>query len=274
MVVRRIILVLSAIAVVLLGLERVGVYRFVPEGDVHFEVEAPQNPNRLLLRNDAGALKGWVRLVVIAPNGNPLSISPHNWPGDPLGVDVRSLGSDQFEIVISKKPNPPAGVPFDWPSGVPIELGIDSKLGGPIAVTDWTVYNNRQESDTLAKVQRRWWWTRISLGLLVLALMGAALTALAEKDERQAADPVRVLIRTIVISIEGKTPAETKKIRRFLSQVLLMGTPISEAVERAGYDIHEKLRWGPFVARSKTLFTNRANAVRTALDNAANSLSL
>jgi len=274
MIIRRTILVISAIAVVLLGLEHVGVYRFVPEGDVRFEAEVTQNPNRLLLSNDAGALKGWVHLVVDAPNSEPLSLRAMNWPGDAPGISVRRLLGDRYEIAISKQPVPPVGVPFDWPSGVPLELGIDSKVGGAITVADWAVFNSRQEADTKAKVRQRFLWTRFSWGLLGAALLGAALTALAEKDERQNADPARTLIKTIVVSIEGKSRADTRKIRRFLRKILVDGMPITEAVGSSGYDYADKRKWGPFLLRSKELFNDRAGRVQKDLDNAVKSLTL
>jgi hypothetical protein len=56
----------SAAAVAVLSLEKVGVYRFVPEGDRHFDAETSENPHRLSVRVDAGQIKAWVSLTLSA----------------------------------------------------------------------------------------------------------------------------------------------------------------------------------------------------------------
>lgn len=164
--VRRILLVVSAVATFVLLLEKVGAYQIVPGGDLHLQSQPLADAARpgLSLRNDAGNLTCWIRLVVRADRGQPTFGVP-SWSGDPLTIVPRALGTNLHEVKISKQPNPPDGVPFLWRAGLPLDLETLGSPGVPITLEDWVVFPNNQPSDTRAKAQGRWWWTRISWGL-------------------------------------------------------------------------------------------------------------
>jgi len=270
---RRILLVVSAVATVVLGLEKVGAYQIVPGGDLHLQSQPLAGAARpgLSLRNDAGNLTCWIRLVVRADRGQPTFGVP-SWSGDPLTIVPRALGANLHEVKISKQPNPPDGVPFLWRAGLPLDLETLGSPGVPITLEDWVVFPNNQPSDTRAKAQRRWWWTRISWGLLVLSLIGTVLTALKEKEERETVTTL-TLVRTIIISIEGQSQEETKKVRVFLTKVLLQDTPIAEALTSVGVPENDKVTRFRFLARATSLFLERIRVVEVELDRYAAHLS-
>ncbi|MBZ5728318.1 MAG: hypothetical protein LAP87_25465 [Acidobacteriia bacterium] len=124
---RRLVLAMSAVAVVLLGLEKVGAYHIVPGGETGFECTPLTGPVGYLLRhtNSKGNLPSWVRLTVRARNAPEFKFGPLDWTGDPLTITSHSLGDGRFEVAISKAPNPPRGTPFVWGAGLDLQI-VDS----------------------------------------------------------------------------------------------------------------------------------------------------
>ncbi len=71
---RRLLLMCSAIATVLLGLVKVGVVEVVPGADLRFTwaaLRAPESPPTLVLRSDVGEFVCWVHLVVAGNTSTP-----------------------------------------------------------------------------------------------------------------------------------------------------------------------------------------------------------
>jgi hypothetical protein len=262
---RKFILLISAIAAVILGLERIGVFRFIPEGDVHFESQSLLNPARLVLSNDAGDLNCWLRLVIRAPTAKPIAPSLINWSGDNLAIAARSLGTGRYELLLSKHPTPPTSTPFVWHTGVPLEITLNDAGAAPMLLEDWELFRTDHESDSHQKALQRWWWTRISWGLLVLSLFGTAITVWQEKEDREVIT-TRTLVKTIIVNIEGHTREETRKIRRFLTQILLLEFSVAEALDAAQLAGSNKIVRGSFQSRATSLFVQRVALVRQELD--------
>lgn len=267
MSVRRFLLVISAVAAVVLALERVGVYQFVPAGDIRFQSESFTTPVRsgVTLRNDAGDLTCWIRLIVTCEGPGQKNFVVPTWSGDPLAIHSRSIDNDRYKLDISKEPIPPAGTQFLWRAGLPLSLEITGPQPRSITVEDWAVFPHNQPSDTRAKAERRWWWTRISWVLLLLSVIGTVLTALKEKEERKVVTAL-TLVHTIIIITEGHDQADTKKLRGFLSKVLLEGTPVREALTSIGLPETETRARQVFLARATSSFLERIQVVVQELD--------
>jgi hypothetical protein len=258
---RRILLGLSAVATVILGLEKVGVYQFVPGADLRFQGQTLSDGARvgLSLRNDAGDLTCWIRVVVRAGGNGQPSFSATNWSGDPLTIVPHALGANLHELTISKQAAPPDGVPFLWRAGLPLE--IETSPAVPLTLEDWVVFPNNQPSDTRAKDNRRWWWTRLSWGFLALSVLGTLLTALKEKEERET-----VTTLTLVRTIEGRDPQETKRVRAFLTKVLLEDTPVREALTSARLPAQSTAAKFVFLTQATSLFRERIRVIQEELD--------
>ncbi len=265
---RRIILVLSAVAALLLGLEKVGVFQFVPAGDVGFEWTAQRLPDgraTLVLRSDAGDLSCWIRLVIrwVGPDSGEFDVSISS--GEPLVVSLENIGAAQREVGISKAPDPQQRTPFVWRAGLPIQLVLNGPSSGTLMLEDWSVHAVAQPSDSRAKAQWRTWWTRCSWVLLAFAIIGAAVTAWPRKEEPEVATSL-TLVRTIVSTITGSDPQQTVQLRSFLRKVLLESVPVREALDALKIPSSPYRTRPQFVARARRVFLDRITAVKTELD--------
>jgi hypothetical protein len=265
---RRFVLAVSAIAVLLLGLEKVGVYQFVPGGDTGFQFAPLAGRPGYSLRhaNGGGNLTSWVQLIV-RPAGTGSSLAgfePLDWTGDPLAIMSRPLGDGRFKVSISKRPNPPRGTPFVWGAG--LELQIVRTTPGTMTLDDWAVFPSSQAPDNFRLAARRHRWTAISWVLLVLGALGTALTALKGKDAGEAVT-TRTLASAIVNDIDGENPEDTKRLRVFMRKVVLEEVPVDQALTKAGFPIPHtwplKLERFQFQARAVRLFRERVDNVVT-----------
>lgn len=267
---RRLILALSAVAALLLGLEKVGLYQFVPGGDTRFECTPLNGQAGYLLRhaNSAGNLTSWVRLIIRGQSASEFTFVPVSWTGDPLAIESRSLGYGRFEVTISKKPNPPKGTPFVWGAGLELQIA-DARASVAPVVDDWAVFPSGQAPDSSTLAARRRQWTIASWILLPLAALGAMLTALKEREGGE-----RVTTRTFAVAIindiVGETPADTKKLHLFMRRVLLEEVPVDQALIQVGYPNPNtwplKVKRYKFQARAIQLFRTRVDNVVAEFD--------
>jgi len=79
-------------------------------------------------------------------------------------------------------------------------------------------------------------------------------------------------VRTIIISIEGRDQTETKKLRAFLTKVLLQDTPVKEALTSAGLPENDTLARYVFLTRATSMFLARIQVVEDELDRYASHL--
>jgi hypothetical protein len=268
MLLKRSLAVLSALAALLLGLEKVGVFRLVPAGDVGFRAVAERlrdGREALLLHSDVGDLSCWIRLVVrlgaASSGGWEASMSS----GEALAVFVENVDATHERVSISKAPDAQKQDPFTWRAGSPVRVVRTGAPTGPLTLSDWAVYATTQPSDTARKALIRTWWTRISWVLLVLALGGAALTAWPKREEPQAVGSL-ALVRSIVSTIEGTDAEQTALLRRFLTKVLLEGVPVREALDALNipstpYHVRPQFR-----GRARRVFLDRVSTVKQDLD--------
>src|ERR1700732_1337075 len=121
---RRFALAISAIAACLLGLEKVGLYQFVPGGDTGFQFAplAGRAGYSLHHENKAGDLTSWIQLTVRTNGSRSPSIAVLDWTGAPLDIASHPREDGRQDISISKKPNTPAGEPFVWRAGLPRQI--------------------------------------------------------------------------------------------------------------------------------------------------------
>jgi len=265
---RRFALAISAVAALLLGLEKVGLYQFVPGGDTGFQF-APlvsRAGYSLHHENKAGDLISWVQLTVRTNGSQSPSIATLDWTGAPLDIASHPRGDGRHDISISKKPNPPAGEPFVWRAGVPLQI-VEGQ-GAAFEIEDWAVFPSNQAADNLRLAARRRNWTMISWALLTLAAIGTVLAALKEKEQ---IEPVtaRALISAILNDIDGRDEADTKRLRTFLKKVLIEDVPVGQALTHVGLSEAEgwlaKLARFQFQARATSLFQARVENVVTEL---------
>ncbi|HEY8022616.1 MAG TPA: hypothetical protein VIH93_16030, partial [Thermoanaerobaculia bacterium] len=122
---KRLAAVLAALAVVVLGFDKIGGVEVAPGPDLGFSCSAGPLPrgHTLSLATDKGDLRCFVRLrlrtLVAAPI--PGRLGAHLSNGTPLRVWLRSSGSNS-ELALSIYSPGPAGGKFLWPSGVYLRI--------------------------------------------------------------------------------------------------------------------------------------------------------
>ena len=265
---RRTVLVLSAVAVVLLGLEKVGVFEFVPRGDVRFQATAQREPDgraALLLRSDAGELSCWLSLIVRWDGPDAEEFEASIPSGEALVVTAENVGVSRRWVSISKAPDPQKRTPFTWAAGLPVRLVRIGPASGSLLIEDWTVHSTTQPSDSRDKARLRAWWTKASWVMIVLASIGAAVTAWPKKEEPPVASAVS-LVRTIISGIDGVDENETTQLRTFLKKVLLESVPVQEALDALRIPSNPYRVRPQFVARARRVFLERISAVKGELD--------
>ncbi len=269
---RRLILALSGVAALLLGLEKVGLYQFVPGGNTGLTVAplADHSGYSLHHSNGTGNLTSWVQLIVRTQGSAVPEFAPLAWSGDPLAIVSRPLGAGRVEVTISKRPNPPQGTPFVWGAGLELRL-VETIPNVTTTVEDWTVFPSTQAPDSLQFAARRHLWTMISWVLLSIAALGVALTAL-KKDAGEAVT-ARTLVGAIVNDIVGETKTETNKLRAFMKKVVLEEVPADQALTQAGYpkakgakDVLKNVKRFAFQTRAVDLFLKRVDIAQKELE--------
>lgn len=261
---------LSAAAVVLLGLEKVGLYHFIPAGETGLEATplAGSSGYSLHHANPAGNLTSWLRLVV-RPQGAPAAqFAASGWNGDPLAIVSHPLGNGTTEVIISKQPNPPQGTPFVWGAGLELKL-VETTAGDAAKLEDWAVFPSNQAPDSLSFATRRRQWTRISWVLLAFSLLGTIITALKEKDTKDGVT-TRTLAGAMIDDIVGNTKADTKKLHSFMRKVVLQEVPVDQALTQVGFpppdSWRNRLPRFQFQARAVSLFLERVDIVTAEFD--------
>lgn len=265
---KRVVLAISAVAALLLGLEKVGVYRIVPGGETGFECTPLDDRAGYLLRhsNSTGNLTSWVRLTVRGRIASGVKFVPVEWTGDGLVIVSRPLGDGRLEVTISKAPNPPRGTPFVWGAGLDLQIADSGAVIAP-TVENWAVFPSGQAPDSQSLATRRRRWTIVSWILLPLAAFGTALTALTALKETGGAERVttRTFVTAIINDIDGDSPAETKRLRLFIRRVVLDDVPVDQALTKAGFKsagawAAKRERYA-FQAKAIHLFRTRADNV-------------
>ena len=267
---RRTFLAVSAVATLLLGLEKLGLYQFVPGGDTGFQFALLSGSRGYSLwhANSAGNLSTWVRLIVRHRGSTPVAFAPLEWSGDRLAIRSRPLGDGSTEVTISRDPNPPIGTPFVWGAGLPLQIVQMTPTDALSSIDDWALFPSSQAPDDLRLATKRRRWTLVSWVLLPLAAIGAILSVLKEREAHEAVT-TRTLARAIIDDIAVKDSKETKKLRLFMRKVVLEEVPVGQALAHVGFAAGvwtEKRAGYAFQARATKLFRDRVDIVLTEFD--------
>jgi hypothetical protein len=195
---RRLVLVLSLVAALLLGADKLGLKLFPSGKDVAFKATPSASPAGLTLEADAGDLTCWLRLKVAGPDRKTVHAELDGGP--PLAVD-----SDGDWLLIRRSPSgPDPDRKFAWPSGVLLRLTCAPDGPTGVALEDWFVYCKDGSYDSMSRATGRAWWFWISLGLFGLSLVSPVYEGwnrLTAKPE--AVSPERVVAGMIESVGEG-----------------------------------------------------------------------
>lgn len=262
---RIILLSFAAVAGLVLGLDRTGLTPIVPGYDVRFAWGSRQaaGGSELILTSDAGDLSTWLALRVRVTGQDAGRAQAALSNGQSLTVLPTRLGQDVWSLELSDGKGTGRGVKFDWPSGIEIIVLFPGTSLPGVRLENWEVYLKDKESDSLLRSGRRKRWGWISLGLLMLAAIGAVVGVWPQRDEPQPFTS-ETCIRQVIADVEGRTEEETQQMRSLLRKVLLEGAESREAVEALGLPFSESLQvWFAarrnLIARLKSLIGSLSN---------------
>src|ERR1039458_8375240 len=177
---KKIAVVSGAIALVVLGLDKIAGKPLLPGRDTGFEwrIDSSSTTPRLVLATDAGDLSCIVQLKV-GSQGSLWNASLSN--GTPLTVSQNSSGAGQTVIILSAQAKPPQEK-FLWPSGIDILVSPEHDPPNGLSVADWTIYVTNDAYDSLARSKWRRIWRWICIGLFLFGLVSIGHEALAKSQ--------------------------------------------------------------------------------------------
>lgn len=270
--VRVVLLSFAAIATLLLGLDKSGITPVVDGSDVGFAwtTRPSSHGSELVLTSDAGDLNSWLLLHVRVSGAIGTSVKAALANGQALSVRAAQVSQDILSLEISDgKAGSMRGEKFKWAAGFAINVLFPGMPAPAVTLQDWTVYIENKQSDSLDRAKKRWWWHRISLGLAVVAAIGAVIAVLP-KSEEGAAFTLEFCVRALISGIEMPNKKATKRARKLLRRVLLERVPPKEAVSALGLSFAENSQvW--FAARRA--FLERLEWLIPALHETAGHLS-
>lgn len=224
---RRIILLVGVLGTAFLGLDKV--FPIVSSHGVGLEATTDGDPASLLLTTDEGDLSCLLRLrlstacvdsdfVAALSNGSKLAVK--RVEGDGSWIELSHGGGAS-----------PASEKFAWPSGVRLQISCPRVAVGGADLQDWYIYLADRPPDSKTRTGWRNIWFWVSLAFFFMSLLGIAYGALEQKPEKLT---VVVIINAVVDSLEGRSKAETKKLRGALLKVKLEGASVRDALDAVG----------------------------------------
>jgi len=253
---RRFWLALGAAAAALLGFDR-----FIvpiapgPDLELHWATSRQANKTVISFVNDAGDIKGWLRVTVDparaigavdARLSNHLPLSALHRPAAPT-LDIGAAGTIDGSVQ-----------QFTWPAGTSVDVVLDSMAVG---ITDWVVFTDKG-SDSQKKARWRTMWHRLLLGLVVLAVIGGVLGTLRP-------EPVPVVLPMtahvcVTAIIDGMSADDS--IKTFLRKLLIDRTGQSEALEALNASKISELQKMILVFTAQRMLKERLNNLIQDLD--------
>jgi hypothetical protein len=225
---RRVVLMIGAPAVLLLAIDKIGGSPITPGYSSGFAWSTASfgSSESVKLTKDVGDQICLLRLRI---SPSVLPVDAHLTDNTVLAATKDDTDSSGQWFFVSKKSNN-AKEKFMWPSGVDIILSPrDTNLSG-IRLEDWVVYLSDKDFDSLSRARWRSDWRKIWLALLVFSLIGAVYGAIPEPKEEKPFTS-QVCIEFLILSIEGSTKEETKRMQSLLQKVLLKRVPAANALE-------------------------------------------
>lgn len=223
----RIFMAVSAVALTVIGLEKVGGVAITSGYDTGFSAVLASPPETgLALTNEASNLTCWLRLKVPA-QAPPASAKLST--GAPLGVYAEpAAGSERWvQIVAGLKPQEQ----FAWPAGTQIIINGAGGNSRGLSVEDWYVYISDKDYDSRGRSRWRTFFFYLTRCLLPFALIGIAIEAYS-KYKGEAAKPFtpQRCVEELINSTEGRNAKETEWMKSILTKVLLEGVPARDAL--------------------------------------------
>ena len=222
---RRILIILAAPAGILFALSQLGGTPIYKGFNTGFDATVETSPvPRLSLSTEAGDLTCWLKLELPA-SAQAVSASLSN--SVPLSVYQESVnGADQWVAIVADGQK--REEKFKWPSGTRILLTFNN--GANVALSDWQVYLSDQAFDSKNRATWRKIAFGLSIGFLVLAVLGGALEAKASLKDEGVTFTYERCLEQLIKGIEGKTPQETKWMQSILTKVLLQRILAEDAI--------------------------------------------
>jgi hypothetical protein len=221
---RRILIVLAAPAGILFGLSQLGGTPLYKGFNTGFTAIAMSQGRQLSLSTESGDLTCWVKLR-LPSSAQPVSARLSN--SLPLAVYQESIGgTDQWLAVVADGQK--REEKFKWPSGTSVVLtfGNDSNL----ALKDWRVYLSDQGFDSKDRALWRRTAFIVTIGCLLLAIVGAVLEARDKLKDDSVAFTHERCLEQLIKSVEGTTPKETTQLQSILTKVLLQRISAMDAI--------------------------------------------
>jgi hypothetical protein len=228
---RVILIALGAPALVLLGIHEIGVTPVSKGFDTGFEWRVDPPSNRLVLTADPGGnMTCWLRLKLPAAAS---LFTAETSTGTRLTVYQQGLeGSAQWVAIVrgGQKPEDP----FDWPAGATLYLNPKDKSPAfSLVIADWYVYPTNKTFDSRSRAKWRATLFKISIGLLVPALLGLLLEGIDRargKEEVREPFSAEYCLRQLIDRVEGDNPGQSGQMRAVLQKVLIEGVDLRDAV--------------------------------------------
>ena len=246
---KKIAIFLGAIALVVLGLDKIAGKPLLPGRDTGFEwhLDTSTSSPRLVLATDAGDISCVVELK-IRSQVSPWIANLSN--GVALTVTQSALGPGETIIVLSA-PAKSTQEKFVWPSSINVLVTPGRNSQGGLSISDWTVFVNNDAYDSLSRSKLRTIWRWICGVLLFFGLVSIGHEALA-KSETGPPFTAQVCVGILIDSVEGQDAVETKRMHTVLKKVLLEEVKVRHALGHIPLSpVEKQALW--FRARSRFL---------------------
>jgi hypothetical protein len=251
---KRFLKALPYLAALLFGLKGIGVDPIAPGPDVDFSWGEGLRHGRqgLVLSTDKGDLNCFLQMKVRSRDARGFSAELSD--GTPLQVRADAYrGAEAWRIIVSG-PSPSAQrTKFTWPAGLEVFLALPDQRLTSEMVEDWRIYLDKDQYDSKGRELRRTLWNGFSILLLGVLLVSAFKR---EKPPEQSSFTAEVCIGRIIDGIESSSEEETARIKKFLSDVVLEGASVREALEATG--LSQKAQQA-FFFKAKRAFLDRLN---------------
>lgn len=270
---KKIILVVSAIAAALVGLDKIGVTPIAPGTDLRMTTTpAPASSGSgVRFRHDAGDAKVRFQIVVATAEAGVPSWRA-SLAGKKLEALAKPLEGRRWRLTITARgPGDKDDQKFLWPAGR--ELTVTAGPSHPsLSLLDWRAFVQDGPFDSRRRAQWRRSWFWLSLIILGLSMAGGVYSLLGKDDTPEALTPEDLLER-IILTIRGRDEEDTERIRALLQELTIRGAGRDSALDALGpWD--KPLDRIQFFLRAKGLLKSRVRFFRDGLTNVLQRLAM
>lgn len=232
--IRRLLLVMAAPALILVGLHEIGGTSISKGSETEFAWRANPSAGQLVLSADSGGtMNCWIRVKIPTVQGKitastesvPLFVKVTTDEGGGEWVEVTKSATEDF---------------FDWRSGRDVIIQFDPKPA-QLGVEDWQVFPSSKAPDSKTWAQWRFDLFIVSLVLWGLVLVGAILEALEKYGAKPAEFTSQHCVEQMIDDFEGSDDKQSEQNRKFLRKLLLGGASVEEALAPLNLNKREQL---------------------------------